>query len=181
MPERSNRSPSPVDSILWLSPLIYATRVPECADEPTICRREQLHENGGFEHFRFLESGGTMSAIRHLSSRGHEACHASACLGRMRSVRMRACRCRTESYSSQLDEKNDNGMEDRRCTHYNCRGESGSYCTVPITPCLLLRDGREIPSLCILWISVVRFKPSLAAAPFGPPISQPSSSRARRI
>jgi hypothetical protein len=42
---------------------------------------------GALSDFRFLESVGTMSAIRHLSSRGHEACHASACLGWMRSVR----------------------------------------------------------------------------------------------
>ena len=38
-----------------------------------------------------------------------------------------------------------------------------------------------MPSFCILWISVVRFKPSLAAAPFGPPITQPTDSRAFRI
>jgi hypothetical protein len=38
------------------------------------------------------------------------------------------------------------------------------------------REGLEIPSFCILWIRVVRFKPSLVAAPFGPPITQRTSS-----
>jgi len=38
-----------------------------------------------------------------------------------------------------------------------------------------------MPSFCILWMSVVRFKPSLAAAPFGPPITQPTPSSVRRI
>src|SRR5229473_4351280 len=43
------------------------------------------------------------------------------------------------------------------------------------------RGSREIPSFCILWISVVRFRPSVAAAPFGPPITQPTASSVRRI
>ena len=36
--------------------------------------------------------------------------------------------------------------------------------------------GREIPSFFILWINVVRFMPSLAAAPVVPPITQPTDS-----
>ena len=40
------------------------------------------------------------------------------------------------------------------------------------------RDGRSIPSLFIRCISVVRFKPSFIAAPFGPPIFQPLASSA---
>src|ERR1700739_2190540 len=43
------------------------------------------------------------------------------------------------------------------------------------------REGLEIPSFCILWIRVVRFKPSLVAAPFGPPITQRTSSNVCRI
>src|SRR5271154_853051 len=41
--------------------------------------------------------------------------------------------------------------------------------------------GLLIPSFCILQISVVRFRPSLAAAPFGPPITQAVASRVCRI
>ena len=45
----------------------------------------------------------------------------------------------------------------------------------------LWSPGREIPSFCILWISVVRVNPSLAAAPFGPPITQRTASSVCRI
>ena len=41
--------------------------------------------------------------------------------------------------------------------------------------------GREIPSFFILEIKVVRFRPSRAAAPFGPPIIQPAACSACRI
>jgi hypothetical protein len=65
---------------------------------------------------------------------------------------------------------------------YNCeRGanyyggsEAGSCSAGQITSWRLWRQGRKIPSFCILQIRVVRFKPSLAAAPFGPPITQPT-------
>ena len=40
---------------------------------------------------------------------------------------------------------------------------------------------REIPSLFILARSVVRLHPSLAAAPFGPPMTQPTCSSVSRI
>src|SRR3981189_3606173 len=61
-------------------------------------------------------------------------------------------------------------------------GTEPSLCTVgSITSCLLWRRGRKIPSFCILWISVVRFTPSLAAAPAAPPITQPTASNVRRI
>ncbi len=38
-----------------------------------------------------------------------------------------------------------------------------------------------MPSFSILCISVVRFNPSLAAAPFGPPITQRTDSSVRKI
>ena len=44
-----------------------------------------------------------------------------------------------------------------------------------------LEDRPEIPSFCILQISVVRFRPSLAAAPFGPPITHAVASSVCRI
>src|ERR1700681_3748841 len=66
--------------------------------------------------------------------------------------------------------------------HYdNCDREPEPFGAGSNTSRLLGRPGREIPSFCILWISVVRFKPSLAAAPFGPPITQPTPSSVRRI
>jgi hypothetical protein len=48
---------------------------------------------------------------------------------------------------------------------------------------LVLRPGigRTIPSLFILYISVVRFSPNLTAAPSGPPIIQPAASNACKI
>ncbi len=39
-------------------------------------------------------------------------------------------------------------------------------------------SAREMPSLCILEISVVRCNPSLAAAPLGPPMTQLVSASA---
>lgn len=42
-------------------------------------------------------------------------------------------------------------------------------------------DGREIPSFCILDWRVVRFIPSLAAAPAGPPMVHSDSRSALRI
>jgi hypothetical protein len=41
--------------------------------------------------------------------------------------------------------------------------------------------GREIPSFFILAIKVVRFSPSRAAAPLGPPIAQLTDCSVRRI
>ena len=43
------------------------------------------------------------------------------------------------------------------------------------------RVGRSMPSLFIMLIRVVRFNPSRAAAPPGPPITQPTASSASRI
>ena len=57
---------------------------------------------------------------------------------------------------------------------------SGAVLTSRHSGCSLER-GRKIPSFCILWISVVRFKPSFAAAPFGPPTTQPTDSSVFRI
>src|ERR1700730_13560122 len=48
-------------------------------------------------------------------------------------------------------------------------------------PSSLSGEGREIPSFFILWINVVRFKPSVAAAPFAPPITQLTASSVWRI
>src|ERR1700730_9990136 len=63
----------------------------------------------------------------------------------------------------------------------NCDRESEPFGADSNPSRLLGRPGREIPSFCILWISVVRFKPSLAAAPFGPPITQPTPCSVCRI
>jgi hypothetical protein len=41
--------------------------------------------------------------------------------------------------------------------------------------------GREIPNLFVLASSVVRFSPSFAAAPRGPPTIQPACSSASKI
>ena len=41
--------------------------------------------------------------------------------------------------------------------------------------------GREIPSFFILAINVVRFTPSLAAAPVAPPTTHPTASRVCKI
>src|SRR5260370_11321038 len=43
------------------------------------------------------------------------------------------------------------------------------------------RTGREIPSFFILAINVVRFSPSRAAAPSGPPIIHPAACKACAI
>jgi len=43
------------------------------------------------------------------------------------------------------------------------------------------RNGRSIPSLFSRYISVVRFRPSLSAAPFGPPILQPVACSVQSI
>ena len=42
-------------------------------------------------------------------------------------------------------------------------------------------SGREIPNLFIFAINVVRFSPSLAAAPPEPPMTQPAARNACRI
>jgi len=68
------------------------------------------------------------------------------------------------------------GADWRYCS---CDGEAGTRGAGPIWR--LWVPGRKIPSFCILWISVVRFNPSLAAAPFGPPITQPTASSVCRI
>jgi len=61
-------------------------------------------------------------------------------------------------------------------------GAELSFCAVgSITSRRLWRLGRRIPSFCILLISVVRLKPSLAAAPAAPPTTQPTASNVRRI
>jgi hypothetical protein len=44
-----------------------------------------------------------------------------------------------------------------------------------------LEGGLEIPILGTRLINVVRFKPSLAAAPFAPSITQPTACRVCRI
>src|SRR5580704_19712203 len=62
-----------------------------------------------------------------------------------------------------------NGASNSSTPRYdNCDRESEPFGAGSNTSRLLGRPGREIPSFCILWMSVVRFKPSLAAAPFGP-------------
>ena len=43
------------------------------------------------------------------------------------------------------------------------------------------RNGRSIPSLFSRYMSVVRFRPSLSAAPFGPPILQPVACSVQSI
>src|SRR3979411_657338 len=53
---------------------------------------------------------------------------------------------------------------------HHCESETGSGGDGSIISWLPPRCGREIPNFCILQIKVVRFKPSLAAAPFVPPI-----------
>src|SRR5260370_23385422 len=69
---------------------------------------------------------------------------------------------------------------ERSANHYGS-SEAGSCGAGKITSWLLWRQGRKIPSFCILQIRVVRFKPSLAAAPFGPPITQPTASSVCKI
>src|SRR5258708_27026978 len=68
-----------------------------------------------------------------------------------------------------------------RGANYYCGSEAGSCGAGQITSWLLWREGRKIPSFRILQIRVVRFKPSLVAAPFGPPITQPAPSSVCRI
>src|SRR5260370_31923493 len=72
---------------------------------------------------------------------------------------------------------------------YNREGGASDYCGNGAESCgagqigfwLVWRPGRKILSFCILQIRVVRFKPSLAAAPLGPPITQPTASSVCRI
>src|SRR5258708_38882243 len=68
-----------------------------------------------------------------------------------------------------------------RGANYYCGSEAGSCGAGQITSWLLWRQGRKIPSFCILQIRVVRFNPSLAAAPFAPPITQPAASSVFKI
>src|SRR5258708_4911613 len=58
---------------------------------------------------------------------------------------------------------------------------SEGWCSASGKSTLRCRAGREIPSFCIFAINVVRLRPSLAAAPFAPPITQPTDSSVRRI
>src|ERR1700677_1009518 len=68
-----------------------------------------------------------------------------------------------------------------RC-YCNCETGAGSGRANSLRSELLWRiGGLLIPSFCILQISVVRLRPSLAAAPFGPPITQALASSVRRI
>src|SRR5271166_3517843 len=68
---------------------------------------------------------------------------------------------------------------DRQC--YICGSEPGPCSAGARKFSPLSRWGREMPSFFILWMSVVRFKPSLEAAPFWPPITQPTASRVCKI
>src|SRR6266851_8357859 len=66
-------------------------------------------------------------------------------------------------------------------SYCNCGTGAGSRRAGSIRSRLLWRTGLQMPSFCILQISVVRFRPSLAAAPFGPPITQAVASSVCRI
>src|ERR1700692_3426314 len=66
-------------------------------------------------------------------------------------------------------------------TYCNCGTGAGSRRAGSIRSRLLWRTGLQILSFCILQISVVRFRPSLAAAPFGPPTTQAVDSSVCRI
>jgi hypothetical protein len=67
-----------------------------------------------------------------------------------------------------------------RC-YCHCGSGVGAWQTGSLGSELLWKIGRQIPNFCILQISVVRFRPSLAAAPFGPPITQAVASSVCRI
>src|SRR5208283_1989601 len=57
-----------------------------------------------------------------------------------------------------------------------CPPRRGSWHILPA-----FRSRAENPEILHLVISVMRFKPSLEAAPLGPPITQPTASSVRRI
>ncbi len=61
---------------------------------------------------------------------------------------------------------------------HSSAGDSGRSEVTKLSTRAARRDGRSIPSLFSRCISVVRFKPSFTAAPFGPPIFQPLACRA---
>src|SRR5260370_32011072 len=68
----------------------------------------------------------------------------------------------------------------RRLYYFVSQSQRGCSLPSKSTSCCF-GTGREIPSFCIFAISVVRLRPSLAAAPLGPPITQPAVSSVCRM
>src|SRR5260370_7023362 len=68
----------------------------------------------------------------------------------------------------------------RRLYYFVSQSQRGCSLPSKSTSCCFC-TGREIPSFCIFAISVVRLRPSLAAAPLGPPITQPAVSSVCRM
>src|SRR5260370_20479070 len=72
------------------------------------------------------------------------------------------------------------GSSFRRLYYFVSQSQRGCSLPSKSTSCCFC-TGREIPSFCIFAISVVRLRPSLAAAPLGPPITQPAVSSVCRM